>query len=142
MPNRRWIAGYVWRGGFTIYRLTVWNNSFRAMGTGALSSDRGVTYIHFRVGSNRFGIYALAVFGVLFVLAGVGILASVARGSTQLPFGVIGVVFMAIPVALFISGGRSLRHDGRRSEEADRLLEIVADVIGAEELPLRGSRPA
>ena len=26
VPNQRWIAGYVWRGGFTIYRLTVWRN--------------------------------------------------------------------------------------------------------------------
>jgi hypothetical protein len=134
MPNERWIAGYVWRGGFTIYRLTAWHNSYRAIGTGELSSDRGMTHIGFRVGSNRFGIYALALLSVLFVLAGVGMLASVLRGGAPLPFAVIGVVMMSLPVAMFIAGGRSVGPDGRRSEEADRLLDIVADLIGAEEL--------
>jgi hypothetical protein len=134
MPNERWIAGYVWRGGFTIYRLTAWHNSYRAIGTGELSSDRGITHIRFRVGSNRFGIYALALLSVLFVLAGVGMLASVLRGGAPLLFAVIGVVMMSLPVAMFIAGGRSVGPDGRRSEEADRLLDIVADLIGAEEL--------
>ena len=132
VPNQRWIAGYVWRGGFTIYRLTVWRSSFRAMGTGELSSDRGMTHVHFRVGSNRLGIYALALLSVLFVLAGLAMLASVFRGGAPVPFAVIGIVLMALPIAMFVAGGRSLRRDGRRSEEADRLLDIVADVIGAE----------
>jgi len=134
MPNQRWIAGYVWRGGFTIYRLTAWHNSYRAMGTGELSSDRGTTHIRFRVGLNRLGIYALALLSVLFVLAGVAMVASAFRGGAPLPFAVIGAVVMALPVAMFIAGGRSVGPDGKRSEEADRLLDIVADLIGAEEL--------
>jgi len=134
LPNQRWIAGYVWRGGFTIYRLTAWHNSYRAMGTGELSSDRGITHIRFRVGLNRLGVYALALLAVLFVLAGVGMLVGVLRGGAPLLFAAIGVVMMSLPAAMFIAGGRSVGPDGRRSEEADRLLAIVADLVGAEEL--------
>jgi len=102
------------------------------MGTGELSSDRGMTHVHFRVGSNRLGIYALTLLSVLFVLAGLAMLASVLRGGAPVPFAMIGIVLMALPIATFVAGGRSLRRDGRRSEEADRLLDFVADVIGAE----------
>ena len=108
------------------------------MGTGELSSDRGVTHIHFRVGSNRLGMYALALLGVLFVLAGLAMLASVLRSAAPVPFAMIGIVLIALPGAMFVAGGRSLRRDGRRSEEADRLLDIVADVIGAKELEPSG----
>ena len=134
LPNQRWIAGYVWRGGFTIYRLTVWHNSFRAMGTGTLSTERGVTQIHFRVGSNRLGVYALALLSVLFVLFGVAMIVATVRGAAPAPFAVIAVVIILIPLALFTGAGRNPAHDGQRSEEADRLLEIVAELLGAEEV--------
>ena len=134
MPNQRWIAGYVWHGGFTIYRVPPWHSSYQAMGTGELSSDRGMTHIRFRVGSNRIGIYTLALLSVVFVLAGLGMLASAFRGVAPLPFALIGAVVMSLPAAMFIAGGRSVGPDGRRSEEADKLLAIVADLVGAEEL--------
>jgi hypothetical protein len=134
LPNQRWIAGYVWRGGFTIYRLTAWHNSFRAMGTGTLSSESGVTQIHFRVGSNRLGVYALALLSALFVLFGVAMIVATVRGSTPAPFALIAVVIILIPLALFVAAGRKPARDGERSEEADRLVEIVADLLGAQEV--------
>ena len=83
---------------------------------------------------NYIGIYALAELGVLFVLAGLSMLVGVLRCGVPLLFAVIGVVMMSLPAAMFIAGGRTVAPDGRRSEEADKLLAIVADLVGAEEL--------
>jgi hypothetical protein len=76
--------------------------------------------------------------GALLVLAGLAMIVSVAKAGAPVPFAGIGLVLTVLPIALFAAAGRSVRRDGRRSEEADRLLEILAEVIGAQELEPSG----
>lgn len=132
VPGRFWIRGYVWRGGFTIHRITAWANGLRAMGSGQFIDAGPLTRIIFRVALGRYQAYALALLVLLF--GGVGIIAiavTLARGS--LGFAIILPLFaMVLPLALALSVGRTLRPDSRRSEEADRLLDFLRDAIGAE----------
>jgi hypothetical protein len=53
VPGRFWMRGYVWRGGFTIQRVTPWANGLRAVGTGRFESGGPLTQITFRVGLGR-----------------------------------------------------------------------------------------
>src|SRR5690242_1318283 len=54
VPGRAWVRGYVWRGGFTIYRVTPWANGMRAMGTGTIRESGVATRIAFRVALGRY----------------------------------------------------------------------------------------
>ena len=53
VPGAFWMRGYVWHGGFTIYRATPWANVMRAMGTGRFIEAGPLTRIDFRVGLGR-----------------------------------------------------------------------------------------
>ena len=134
MPNPRWISGYVWRGGFTIFRITPWRNTFRAIGTGDFSSRDGLTHVHFRVGANRYGAYALLLMWLLFTGVGGVMLGLGAVGRVALPWSAIGPVLVSLPLAIFVAGGRTVSPNTGRSEEAERLISAVADIIDAREL--------
>jgi hypothetical protein len=134
------MRGYVWQGGFTMNRVTLWANGMRAMGTGHIWADAVLTRIDFRVALGRYTAYGLAVFGAIFLaVAALGVIAMWMRGRTE-PILLMFVVFaIALPLALAITAGRMPRQDHKRSEEADRLLAFVYEVVGAEPRP---SRPA
>jgi hypothetical protein len=129
LPGMR---GYVWRGGFTIYRASLWHSGFRAMGTGHFEDTGPLTRIKFRVGLGRFQAYALAIYALLFGgIALAAIPATLARASNDsaLVLPILVVVTLITPVLL---AGRMPKSDGQRSEEADRLLTFLRQVIGAE----------
>jgi hypothetical protein len=98
------------------------------------SFDRGVTHVAFRVGPNRFGVYALAVLALGFGVLGVFMLWAAAAARTDFFWVVVGVLGLLLPLAIFITLGRTIAPDGR-SEEATRLLAAVADIIGTQEVP-------
>jgi len=69
VPGAFWMRGYVWHGGFTIYRATPWANVMRAMGTGRFIEAGPLTRIDFRVGLGRYKAYGLALLALLFELS-------------------------------------------------------------------------
>ncbi len=126
------MRGYVWRGGFTIYRVTPWANGLRAMGTGRFEAMGPLTRINFQVGLGRSTAYGLAFLALFFGAGAVAAIAAIlARGSVN--FAVLLAFFpIVLTLAFALSAGRMPRSDGQRSEEADRLLTFLRDVIGAE----------
>lgn len=138
VPGDRWMRGYVWRGGFTINRITPWANGLRAMGTGQFSRAGVVTYIDFRVALGRCTAYALAVLAAFFLaIAPLILVAMVLRGRIEPLLLLFGAFSITLPLGLAVTAGRMPSADHRRSEEADRLLAFLHEVIGAEPQPAR-----
>lgn len=135
VPNPYDIAGYVWHGGFTITRATMWRNGFRAVGTGRLAFDRGVTHVRFRVGTRRATAYVIAAYALMFGVGGVAVFIDSIVGTQPMSTGLIGAVMALTPLALFVFAGRTLSRGERRSEEARWLLGTLEKIIGTQELP-------
>ena len=129
-------AGYVWSDGFTVYRLTVGHNGFRAMGTGAIVWEGPATRIRLRVAVGRWTAYAMLLFYLLWALGGVlalvGSIATVAEGRFSIWFPVIGVGLLVGPLVIFaLLAGRGERKMPR-SRESEFILAFLRDAIGAE----------
>lgn len=132
-PGPRWMHGYVWHGGFTIQRMTPWANGARAMGTGEIGTAGPTTRIRFRVALNRSAAYGLAAMTLLFysgaALALVGMLSTRTVPLVSLMF---VIFFLALSPAVAVTVARMPRRDRKRSEEADKLLTFLQDVISAQ----------
>ena len=129
-------AGYVWSDGFTVYRLTVGYNGFRAMGTGAFVWEGPATRIRLRVAVGRWTAYAMLLFYVLWALGGVlalvGSVVTVVEGRFSIWLPVIGVGLLVGPLVIFaLLAGRGERRMPR-SRESEFILGFVRDAIGAE----------
>ena len=129
-------AGYVWSDGFTVYRLTVGYNGFRAMGTGAFVWEGPATRIRLRVAVGRWTAYAMLLFYVLWALGGVlalvGSVVTVVEGRFSIWLPVIGVGLLVGPLVIFaLLAGRGERKTPR-SRESEFILAFLRDAIGAE----------
>ena len=133
--SRRGANGYVWRGGFTIYRLMSFGRGVRPLGTGTFKTDAGVTHIAFRVGAHRLGVYAGLIFSLFFAVLGVLMVTLALTGRVPIVWLAFGAPVIALPVLWLSFPARNVSTDGRRSEEAVELLAILEELIGARELP-------
>ncbi len=129
-------TGYVWSDGFTVSRLTVWHNGFRAMGTGAMVWEGPATRIRLRVAVGRWTAYAMLLFYLLWALGGVlaliGSIVTVVEGRFSIWFPVIGVGLLVGPLVIFaLLAGRGERRMPR-SRESEFILGFLRDAIGAE----------
>ena len=131
----RGVRGYVWRDGFTIYRLMTFGGGVRPMGTGTFAATRGVTHVAFRVGANRIGVYVGLVFSVFLATLGVLMFVLALSGRVAPFWAAFAMLVVLIPLFTLVMPGRRLSTDGRMSEESGALLAILEDVIGARELP-------
>ena len=129
-------TGYVWSDGFTVSRLTVWHNGFRAMGTGAMIWEGPATRIRLRVAVGRWTAYAMLLFYLLWALGGVlalvGSVGTMVEGRFTIWLPVIGVGLLVGPLVIFaLLAGRG---EGKmpRSRESDFILAFLRDAIGAE----------
>jgi hypothetical protein len=134
--GRAGVGGYVWSGGFTVYRVTPWSNGFRAMGTGTMHSGGPVTRIRLRVAVGRWTAYALALFylvwaiGGLLAVVGTVVTFSEGRFNVVLPLVALGLLLGPLVIFALIAG----RGGGKasRSRESDFILAVLRDTIGAE----------
>jgi hypothetical protein len=129
-------AGYVWSGGFTVYRLTPWSNGFRAMGTGTMQSGGPVTRIRLRIAVGRWTAYALALFYLVWAIGGVlaivGTVVTFSEGHFNgvLPLLALGLLFGPLVIFALIAGRGEAK--ASRSRESDFILAFLRDTIGAE----------
>jgi hypothetical protein len=129
-------AGYVWSDGFTVFRLTVGHNGFRAMGTGAIVWEGPATRIRLRVAVGRWTAYGMLLFYLLWavggVLALVGSIVTIVEGRFSVWFPLIGVGLLVGPLAIFalLAGRAEPRIPGSR--ESQFILGFLRDAIGAE----------
>lgn len=131
-------AGYVWSEGFTVYRVTIGRNGFRAMGTGTLTWEGHATRIRLRVAIGRLTAYAMLLFYLFWALAGVlalvGSVVSVLEGRFSIWLPVIAVGLLGGPLVIFgLLAGRAER-GMPRSRESEFILAFLRDAIGGESL--------
>ena len=129
-------AGYVWSDGFTVYRLTVGHNGFRAMGTGAITWEDLASRIRLRVAVGRWTAYAMLVFYLFWavggVLALVGSVVTVIEGRFSIWLPVIAVGLLVGPLVIFaLLAGRGERRVPE-SHESEFILAFLRDAVGAE----------
>jgi hypothetical protein len=135
-PERSRAGGYVWSGGFTVYRVTVAHSGFRAMGTGTMIWEGIATRIRLRVAIGRWTAYAMLLFYLFWALGGVlalvGSVVIVVEGRFSAVLPLIAASLLVGP--LFILALVSGRGERRlpRSRESEFILLFLRDTIGAE----------
>ena len=129
-------AGYVWSGGFSLYRVTVSGNGFRALGTGIVTPEPPVTRIRLRVAIGRWTAYALLLFyfvwGLFGALALVRSVGTFFEGRFNVVLLVIALGLLIGPLVLFalLAGRGDQKTPGSR--ESEFILAFLRDAIGAE----------
>jgi len=128
-------AGYVWSDGFTVYRLTVGHDGFRAMGTGTIMWKDLATRIRLRVAVGRWTAYAMLLFYLLWALGGalalVGSVVTLVEGRFNIWLPLIAAGLLVGPLVIFaLLAGRGERSP--RSRESEFILSFLREVIGAE----------
>jgi hypothetical protein len=134
-PTRR-AAGYVWSDGFTVSRLTVGHNGFRAMGTGAMVWEGPATRIRLRVAVGKWTAYAMLLFYLVWAFGGllaiVGSVVTLVEGRFIIWLPVIALGLLVGPLVIFaLLAGRGAR-TLPRSRESEFILAFLRDAIGAE----------
>jgi hypothetical protein len=129
-------AGYVWSGGFTVYRVAVPSNGFRAMGTGIVSWEAPVTKIRLRVGIGRWTAYALFLWYLMWAIGGafalVGSVVTFFEGRFNIVLPAFALGSLIGPLVLFaLLAGRG-DQKSPRSQESEFILAFLRDAVGAE----------
>lgn len=129
-------AGYVWSGGFTVYRVPILSNGFRAMGTGIVTWEAPVTRIRLRVAIGRWTAYFLFLWYLTWALGGslalVGSIVTFAEGRFNVVLLAIAIGALLGPLVIFaLLAGRGDQKTARSYESAF-ILGFLRDAIGAE----------
>jgi len=129
-------VGYVWSDGFTVSRLTVGHNGFRALGTGAMVWEGPATRIRLRVAVGKWTAYAMLLFYLVWAFGGVlvivGSVVTLAEGRFMIWLPLIALGLLLGPLVIFaLLAGRG---GGKvpRSRESEFILAFLRDAIGAE----------
>lgn len=129
-------AGYVWLGGFTVYRVAIPSNGFRAMGTGTVTWEAPVTRIRLRVAIGRWTAYFLFLWYVMWAIGGslalVGSVVTFVEGRFNILLPAIAFGALLGPLVLFaLSAGRGDQKTPR-SHESEFILAFLRDALAAE----------
>lgn len=130
--RRSAFTGYVWSGGFTVYRVPPWHSGWRPMGTGTLTDTGPFTRISLSIAIGRWAAYGFA--GVIVVFVGGAVLSAATAVQGRFEGALLaGVLALTVGPLMFfaLSAGRGER-DAPHSRESALILSFLQETLGAQ----------